>query len=119
MMTVVMVAGVALLLGADVAQAADAKELLHRYACYTCHADDEPGAGPPFADIARQYRSDPDAARKLQGVIRKGHAGWPWHMPPSTEVSPAEARAMVQYILSVKPSTSAGDGAGLRATKAP
>jgi cytochrome c551/c552 len=92
------------LLGMGAAQAEDAQVLLHRYSCYTCHADDEPGAGPAFADIARQYKGDRNAARKLEAVLRKGHAGWPWHMPPTTQISDAEARRMVRYILSTKPS---------------
>ncbi len=95
--------------GSGAALAEDAQELLRRYSCYTCHADDEPGAGPPFADVAVKYKGDSNAARKLQLVLKKGHAGWPWHMPPTTEISDVEARKMVRYILAVKPSA-----AGLR-----
>src|SRR5512141_2868953 len=89
------------------AQADDVQSLLNRYSCYICHADDKAGAGPAFADVARKYRGDPDAARKLRAVVRNGrHGGGPWHMPPTPDVPDADARKMVTYILASRPSAS-------------
>ena len=94
---------IAALPAAAFAQAEEAPALLNRYSCYICHADDRAGAGPAFADVARKYRGNPDAARKLRTVVRNGrHGGGPWHMPPS-DVPDADARKMVSYILAPRP----------------
>lgn len=77
--------------------------LLHRHDCYLCHDDTDVGAGPAFVDVARRYRGDPGAVRKLSAAIRNGHASWPWHMPPMPQASAAEARAMSRHILSLDP----------------
>lgn len=83
---------------------AHAQELLTRYKCYICHADREAKAGPAYADVAAYYRGRPDAVTKIATDIRRGlRSGGPWHMPPHPEVTPAEARAMARYIMSLGP----------------
>jgi cytochrome c len=77
--------------------------LLHKYRCYICHEDREPGAGPAFVDVATHYRSKSKAVARLVTLIRKGaSSGGPWHMPPHPEVSNAEAAQMARYILSLR-----------------
>ena len=94
----------AILPGAGSVLAAEAPASMTHYRCYICHSDHQALAGPAFADIAAWYRREPNAARRVADVIRSGAAsGGPWHMPPHPEVSPAEARAMARYILSVAP----------------
>jgi sulfite dehydrogenase len=81
----------------------DVHELLQRYKCTICHAEDAAKSGPAFADIAARYRGDRGAVAHVARVIRGGQrSGGPWHMPPHPEVSPAEARAMARYILSLR-----------------
>lgn len=77
--------------------------LLQHYKCYVCHADRETKTGPAFVDVAARYRGDPKAAATLTAEIKQGnHGAGPWHMPPHPEVSAADARAMVRYILSLR-----------------
>jgi cytochrome c len=77
--------------------------LLQQYKCYICHADNESKTGPAFIDVATRYRSNPQAIPILTAAIRKGADGsGPWHMPPHPEVSQADAKRMVRYILSLK-----------------
>jgi cytochrome c len=77
--------------------------LLERYKCYFCHADREAKTGPAFADIAARYKGKPQAMATLAAAVRNGrHGDGPWHMPPHPEVSEADAKKMVRYILSLK-----------------
>ena len=100
------IAALALAFGA---RAGEPPGSLAQYRCYTCHSDYEAGAGPAFADIAAAYRGKRSAAVTIANGIRAGVVGGgPWHMPPHPEVSPAEARAMAHYILSLQPRP--GDG---------
>lgn len=80
-----------------------ARALLERYNCYLCHTDTEPKAGPAYADVATRYRGVPGTASMLVATIKRGsHGGGPWHMPPHPELSEADAKVMVRYILSLK-----------------
>ncbi|MET0441014.1 MAG: c-type cytochrome [Casimicrobiaceae bacterium] len=82
--------------------AAEAPASLTHYRCYICHADREAGVGPAFADVAAFYRGRKDATSKIANEIRQGiRGGGPWHMPPHPEISPAEAREMARYIMSL------------------
>ena len=84
------------------APAAEAPASMTTYRCYICHSDHEARAGPAFSDVARVYRQEPDAVRRIAAAIRAGaSSGGPWHMPPHPEVSASEARAMARYILTV------------------
>ena len=87
----------------DVARAQAPQILLQQHKCYVCHADDEYKTGPAYTDVATRYRDNPRAVAILTATIRKGaHGTGPWHMPPHPEVSDADARKMVRYILSLK-----------------
>jgi len=89
---------------ARAAGAPAATALMNEYRCYVCHADDEPKAGPAFADVAAAYRGNPKAQSTVAGVIRRGqHGGGPWHMPPHPEISAAEANVIARYILALPP----------------
>ncbi len=90
-------------LAAGVAQAQAGQALLQRHDCYICHADHETKTGPAYVDVAARYRGDPKAVATLTAVVRKGaHGSGPWLMPPMPQVSDAEAREIVDYILSLK-----------------
>ena len=89
---------------AGAAHAQHGHELLRKYDCYICHADTETRTGPAYADVAAKYRGDPKAVASLIVLVKKGaHGSGPWHMPPMPQVPDAEARRMVDYILSQKP----------------
>lgn len=83
--------------------ALEPRALLTQYKCYICHADHEAKAGPAYAQVAAYYRGRSNAVSTIALDIRRGlRGGSSWHMPPHPEVSPAEARAMARYIMSLK-----------------
>jgi len=87
--------------------AGDAQRLLGEYKCYICHADHQAKAGPAYADVAARFRARQNAVPLIAAEIRRGiHGGGPWHMPPHPEVSPAEAKTMARYILSLQPAST-------------
>lgn len=69
--------------------------------CMGCHAMDKKLIGPSYKDIAAKYKAQKDAETYLQGKILKGGTGvWgSMAMPPSTNVSDAEARKLAAWIL--------------------
>jgi cytochrome c len=95
--------GFAVFLAAGSCGADEPSALLQRYKCTVCHARDEPRTGPAFIDVAAKYRGDAMAPARLAREVASGtHGRGPWPMPPHPEVSAADARAMVRYILSLK-----------------
>ena len=103
---VALIAGAGLL-AAGGAQAADAKameDLMKKNACIACHAVDKKMVGPAYKDVAAKYRGQKDAEAKLVEKVKKGGVGV-WGqvpMPPNPNVSDADAKALVQWILSLK-----------------
>jgi cytochrome c len=92
--------------GADAGQAVEpqAAALMREHKCYLCHTNDDPLVGPAFSDVAVRYRGNPDAVGVVAARVRQGVRGeGPWQMPPHPEVSPDEATAIAQYILSLDP----------------
>ena len=93
----------ALASAACLAQGPTPQALMERYRCVVCHRDDEARTGPAYSDVAARYRGDPAARARLVAAIRKGeHGKGPWPMPPHPEVSAADAKVMVRYILSLQ-----------------
>jgi cytochrome c len=94
---------VAVIISAAGVARAEAPVLLQQYKCYFCHADNEAKTGPAFLDVAIKYKGKSQAATILAATVKKGsHGNGPWHMPPHPEVSDADAKEMVRYILSLK-----------------
>lgn len=94
-------------LGAGVFSAAPAfanADLAQKKNCMACHAVDKKLVGPAFKDVATKYAKDKGAAATLASKIIKGGAGvWgPVPMPANSQVSEAEAKQLVSWILSVK-----------------
>ena len=79
-------------------------ELAHRKNCTACHAVDKKVVGPAFKDIAAKYAGQPDAVGGLAQKVVKGGAGvWgPVPMPANTQVSEADAKQLVQWIMTLK-----------------
>ena len=86
------------------ALAQSGEELLKKNGCTACHAIDKKILGPAYQDVAAKYKGDAGAAAKLQEKVKKGGSGvWgPVPMPPNTQVSEADIKTLVAYILSLK-----------------
>ena len=72
--------------------------------CMSCHSVDTKILGPPFKDIAKKYAGDKTAEAKLATKIIKGGSG-AWGaipMPANSQVTDAESKTLVKWILSVK-----------------
>ncbi len=72
--------------------------------CLACHAIDKKVVGPAYKDVAAKYAGDKGAVDKLTQKVMKGGSGvWgPVPMPANPQVSEAEAKQLVQWILTLK-----------------
>lgn len=72
--------------------------------CMACHAMDKKLVGPSYKDVAAKYQGQADAAAKLAKKVRAGGAGvWgSMPMPANPQVSEAEAKQLVDWILKIK-----------------
>jgi len=94
----------AALIAAGAAQAQSAEELLKKSGCTACHANDKKIVGPAYKDVANKYRGDAKAAAVLAEKVKKGGSGH-WGqvpMPPHPQVSDADIKTMVTYVLGLK-----------------
>jgi cytochrome c len=89
----------------QVAFAADAPaDLAKAKNCLACHSVSAKIVGPAYKDVAAKYAGQKDAEDKLVQKVMKGGSGV-WGavpMPANTQVSDAEAHALVKWILSQK-----------------
>jgi cytochrome c len=72
--------------------------------CFSCHAADHIIVGPAYNAIAKKYAGQPDAVSRLVRRIREGGSGT-WGnilMPPHADLTEAQIREIVQWILSLK-----------------
>ena len=72
--------------------------------CMACHAVANKVVGPAYKDVAKKYAADKTAADKLAAKVIKGGSGV-WGavpMPATPQVSEAEAKKLVAWILSQK-----------------
>ena len=80
------------------------QDLAQKKNCMACHAVDKKLVGPSYKDVAAKYAGQKDAVDKLAQKVVKGGAGV-WGqvpMPANTQVSDAEAKQIVSWILSLK-----------------
>jgi len=92
----------AALLAAPAAWASPA--LAQQKTCMACHAVDRKIVGPSYKDVAAKYAGQADAVDQLAEKIMKGGVGV-WGavpMPANPKVSPAEAKTLAQWVLSIK-----------------
>lgn len=93
-----------LLAGSTATPAWAQTELALKRNCMACHQVDKKVLGPAFKDVAAKYAGQGDAADKLVVKVMKGGAGV-WGnvpMPSNPQVSEAEARQLVGWILTLK-----------------
>ena len=72
--------------------------------CLACHSVGTTVVGPALKDIAKKYAGDKEAPAALAAKIRAGGGGV-WGavpMPANPQVSEAEAKTLVTWILSLK-----------------
>ena len=88
---------------AAVASAQSGEDLIKKDGCTACHAVDKKVIGPAYVDVAVKYKGDAKAAAYLQDKIKKGGSGV-WGqipMPPNTQVSDADIKTIVAWILTL------------------
>ena len=80
------------------------QELAQKKACLACHSVEKKIVGPAFLDVAKKYKGQKDAEAKLaQKVIKGGGGVWgTMAMPANTQVTEAEAKQLVKWVLSLK-----------------
>ncbi|MBI4756975.1 MAG: c-type cytochrome, partial [Betaproteobacteria bacterium] len=72
--------------------------------CLACHTVDKKLVGPSYKEVAKKYAGQKDAAAMLADKVKKGGKGT-WGqvpMPPNPQVSEAEAKTLVEWVLSQK-----------------
>ena len=79
-------------------------DLAQRKNCISCHSIGQKVIGPAYRDVAAKYAGQADAVARLsQKVIQGGSGVWGVvPMPANPQVSEAEAKQLVQWILSLK-----------------
>ena len=72
--------------------------------CMACHAVDKKLVGPSYKEVAAKYTGQANAVAKLEAKVLKGGSGvWgPVPMPANAQVTPAEAKQLVAWILAQK-----------------
>lgn len=80
------------------------QDLAQKKNCLACHSVNQKVVGPSYKEIATKYAGQADAAAKLVPKVMKGGSGV-WGavpMPANPQVNEAEAKQLVQWILSLK-----------------
>lgn len=78
--------------------------LAQKNACMTCHSVDKKVVGPAFKDVAKKYAGDKTAEARLITKVKTGGKGV-WGeipMPPNPQVSDADVKKIVHWVLSLK-----------------
>ena len=81
------------------------KKLMLTNNCMACHQIDKRKYGPNFLEVAEKYKGDSTVLDKLATKIKAGGTGV-WgedYMPPQPQVSDADAKAIAELILALKP----------------
>ena len=80
------------------------EDMMKKYGCNACHAEDKKVIGPSYKDVAAKYKGDASAVAKLSDKVKKGGSGvWGQvQMPPNTQVADADIKKMVELILALK-----------------
>lgn len=96
---------VAGLFAAGAVQADAGESLLKKSGCMSCHSIDKKNVGPSYNDVSAKYKGDAGAAARLMVKVKKGGGGvWGTTvlMPPNPQVSDADLKTMIDYILALK-----------------
>jgi len=79
-------------------------DLAQKKNCMACHAIDKKLVDPSYKDVAAKYAGQKDAVDKLaQKVVKGGSGSWgAVPMPANPQVTEAEAKQLVGWILTQK-----------------
>ncbi len=79
-------------------------ELVAKSDCLTCHKVSDKLTGPAYKDVAAKYENtDANVAMLASKIIKGGQGNWgPIPMTPHAQLSEADAKQMVKYILLLK-----------------
>jgi cytochrome c len=82
----------------------DGHELAQKSGCLACHSPDRKIVGPAYKDVAKKYAHDNGAFEKLFHKVKNGGSGiWgPIPMPPNPQVSDADLKKILHWVLSMK-----------------
>lgn len=76
--------------------------------CFACHTADKKLVGPAYKDVAKRYAGKKGAEAELMNSVMKGSTAGKWKdagiqavMPPNA-VTEAEAKKLVNWVLSLK-----------------
>lgn len=80
------------------------QQLAQSKACLACHNIDKKVVGPSFKEIAKKYAGKKGIEAQLATKVTKGGGGvWgTMPMPANPQVSEAEAKQLVKWILTLK-----------------
>lgn len=100
------------------------KSLIDESDCFSCHKIDTKSIGPSYLEVADKYDQDKKGQAEIATRIIKGSVGiWGEHaMSAHPDISPREARLIVDYIMSLidpKPEVERIPLAGSYQTKVP
>jgi len=107
---------VAITAAAAAPQTDNGEKLVKGSDCSSCHAPDRTVVGPSYAAVAKRYAGQADAIDKLAARIREGGSG-SWGsvaMTSHPDLTDAQAKEMMTWILSLKDSTTAQPKTGTR-----
>ena len=80
------------------------QDLAQKKNCMACHAVSQKVIGPSYKEVAAKYAGQADAVPKLTQKVLKGGAGV-WGavpMPANPQVTEAEAKQLVTWIMTLK-----------------
>ncbi len=98
--TVPVFAGLVWLIAGAV-QAQTAPDLAKDKLCLSCHRVDVKLVGPAYKDVASKYKGQADAEAVLVAKVKTGGKGvWGKVAMPANNLTDAEAKTLVQWVLS-------------------
>jgi cytochrome c len=102
---------------AEVANASPGERLMAKSDCRTCHNPTAQTVGPAYVQIAERYKNTPANLEMLaKKVIAGGSGVWGVAaMSAHPDLQPGDAKAMVEYVLSLDDGEDDGEGGGIRA----
>jgi cytochrome c len=109
----VVIAAAAIVAAAQNSAEQNGEKLINGSDCLSCHALDSQGAGPSWTAIAKRYAGQTTVSAKLAAKIRAGGSGT-WGdvaMTPHSDLTDAQCRQMVGWILSLKDAAPSAAGA--------
>ncbi len=81
------------------ADVSEAKALLYKGKCVSCHDSSQKRLGPSYRDMAQKYKSNPNAASLMKVTIKNGSANK--KMPANRYLSDKESSQIIEWIMTL------------------